>query len=82
MKSNHPQPVILSLPTIVSIREESPTVPFPGRGRSTRHRVVHRRVDRRPRDEDRDSPLGEMRNRLLKFIVANEWERTHGNRAS
>jgi hypothetical protein len=85
MNRNPSQPVILPLPTVAAIANQPSTIPFPTHGRSFRRGHNRRRADRRQRTpaiDDRNSPLGEMRERLLKMIIANEWDRSHGNRAS
>jgi hypothetical protein len=68
-----PRPVILPMPTL---EVEPKIVPFPGRRNS------RRRAAAKPEREPRDSVLSEVRDRLFRMIVANEWDRSHGNRAS
>jgi hypothetical protein len=70
---SHPRPVILPMPTL---EVEPKIVRFPGRRNS------RRRAAAKSASEPRDSVLSEARDRLFRMIVANEWDRSHGNRAS
>jgi hypothetical protein len=72
MNRNNSSPIILTLPTY----EEGPrTLPFPGR-------TTNRRRSPAKRLAADDAGLADVRARLLQMIIANEWDRSHGNRAS
>jgi hypothetical protein len=73
MQRTNSRPVILTLPTY---QEEPKIVPFPRRANN------RRRAPAKPTSDARDADLREIRDRLFRMIVANEWDRSHGNRAS
>jgi hypothetical protein len=78
MKRSPSQPVILTLRTFESCatRPRPRILPFPDRtARDAEPPVASERV---PRDQG----LSEVRDRLFRMIVANQWDRSHGNRAS
>ena len=73
MKRTCSRPIILTLPTY----EAKPRIlPFPGRGGSERGASVE------PNAAASDADLSAMRDRLFRMIVANQWDHSHGNRAS
>jgi hypothetical protein len=80
MKRTHSHPVILPLPIVAATMERPATVRFPRRRSFRRGRAG--RVARPTRSDDVDDALAQMRDRLLKMILANEWDRSHGHRAS
>ena len=52
-----------------------------------KQRVKKRRIEAGPTNvageaEPTGAALAEVRDRLFRMIVANEWDRNHGNRAS
>ena len=82
MKHYSSRPVILPISTTTSACHEAVTVPFPVRPRIVRLES-RRGFSLRPADDlGSESALAQMRGRLLKMILANEWDRTHGHRAS
>ena len=81
MKRTHSQPVILPLPIVAATIQRPATIPFPRR-RGLRRRSIRRRDPQPTIAEETDGALAQMRDRLLKMILANEWDRTHGHRAS
>lgn len=82
MHSFEAQPRILPFPTRASAERQ------PGeQSRVVKQRVKKRRVESGPANaagavETTDAALAEVRDRLFRMIVANEWDRNHGNRAS
>jgi len=82
MRHHSPRPVILPISATTSACHEAVTVPFPTPPRIVRLET-RRGFSPRPADDlGRESALAQMRGRLLKMILANEWDRTHGHRAS
>jgi hypothetical protein len=76
MKRKSPRPVILTMPTFESCAVAPPPpriLPFPGRDETSK--LV--RLETHSATE-----LSEVRERLFRMIVANQWDRSHGNRAS
>jgi len=76
VKRSNSRPIILTLPTYETnaFASKPRILPFPGR-----------RADQQPTVKERDesdAELGEVRARLFRMIVANQWDRSHGNRAS
>ena len=82
MHSIAAQPRILPFPTRTSAERQ------PGeQSRVVKQRVKKRRVESGPASvaeavATTDAALTEVRDRLFRMIVANEWDRNHGNRAS
>jgi len=72
------RPVILRMPC----DEEQPRIlRFPKRGKN--HRATRRRSTLvAPGDDPVDADLSAVRDRLFRMIVATEWDRSNGNRAS
>ena len=67
------RPVILRLPS----DEMKPRIlRFPDRTTSVRSTRIA------PSGDSGDDALSEVRERLFRMIVASEWDRSHGNRAS
>ena len=67
------RPVILTLPSC----EVKPRIlRFPDRTTSVRATRIA------PSNDSGDDPLSAVRDRLFRMIVATEWDRSHGNRAS
>ena len=75
MKHRASRPVILSMNPFESrATETAPRIlAFPSREAKTE--------PARPETDSADE-LGEVRERLFRMIVANQWDRSHGNRAS
>lgn len=82
MHSFEAQPRILPFPTRASAERQ------PGeQSRVVKQRVKKRRIETGPANaggvvDTTDAALAEVRDRLFRMIVANEWDRNHGNRAS
>lgn len=78
MKRNSPRPVILRLPTFEmhAIRAQPQILPFPGR------RAIDAPAPTVSLERSSDAELRAVRDRLFRMIVANQWNRTHGHRAS
>jgi hypothetical protein len=82
MHSFAAQPRILPFPTRASAERQ------PGeQSRVVKQRVKKRRIEAGPTNivgeaEPTEAALAEVRDRLFRMIVANEWDRNHGNRAS
>lgn len=77
MKRRTVRPFIITLPIAACQAQASQPriLPFPGSGGQ----------EQPPADEprrDADTELSEVRERLFRMIVAKEWDRSHGNRAS
>ena len=77
MKRRNPRAIIFTLPTYEAHAPVAQPciLPFPG------SREVQPLKGTPERDET-DPELGEVRERLFRMIVANQWDRSHGNRAS
>jgi len=78
MKRTMNRPIILTLRSPESFASSAPPriLPFPGRATSEPPEPV-------AADPDPDqADLDEVRDRLFRMIVANQWDRSHGNRAS
>ncbi len=76
MKRSNSRPIILNLPTYeMHSRAAQPRIlPFPDS-----------RADQQPKVKERDesdAELDKVRERLFRMIVANQWDHSHGNRAS
>ncbi len=82
MKRSNSRPIILNLPT------------FEMHSRASKPRILQfHRLGMNSRKTGEQSPpvelhvesnaaLSEVRERLFRMIVANQWDRSHGNRAS
>jgi len=79
MKRRNPRAIIFTLPTYEAHAPAAQPriLPFPGSRETQPLKVAPER------DVDEIDPaLGEVRERLFRMIVANQWDRSHGNRAS
>jgi len=78
MKRKLSRPIILTFPA----PEPAPRIlPFPRRAKSTSAKSGPPTQDEAAAASD-SSELREVRERLFRMIVANQWDRSHGNRAS
>ena len=77
MKRRNPRAIIFTLPTYEAHAPAAQLciLPFPGRREVQSLKVA-------PERDETDPALGEVRERLFRMIVANQWDRSHGNRAS
>jgi hypothetical protein len=77
MKRRFSRPVILALTSnkIAAFDVKPRLLPFPS---------DRARAQPAPAEQPKapDAELGEVRERLFRMIVAKEWDRSHGNRAS
>jgi len=83
MKRTMSRPIILTLPTyeMHAVEMKPRILPFPRLGLNSR------KASKRPRSVEAsrdlgDADLGEIRDRLFRMIVSNEWDRSHEHRAS
>jgi hypothetical protein len=78
MKRTMSRPIILTLPTYErnTYAAKPRILPFPVPAKSEALKAVE--PDRGPSAAE----LSEVRERLFRMIVANQWDRSHGNRAS
>ena len=93
MKRTNSRPIILPLPTFAmhAFEAQPRILPFPTRGHGDHSTVFVRDAesnDVAPNDvepknsEPTNDELSAVRDRLFRMIVANQWDRSHGNRAS
>jgi len=73
MRRRFPRPIILTFPTF---NPKPRILPFPA--------VAEKKTPAPVAEETRasDAELREVRERLFRMIVSNQWDRSNGNRAS
>ena len=79
MKRTVSQPVIIPLRAAIRMSPVTEKSELPAR--RTQVNRLHSIADD-PQRDPRENALKQVRARLLRMIVDNEWDRSHGNRAS